>query len=83
MVKVKKRSGKIQRFMKSKIARSCRKAGATASEAGRVAEEVARGVATMTIVTAQRLSSMVAKSLNKVNKTAAKAFAGYKKKRRR
>lgn len=83
MVKVKKRSGKVEEFMKSKIARGCQKAGATASEAARVAEEVARGVATMTVVSAERLAGMVVKSLNRVNKTAGRAFTGYRKKKRR
>ena len=41
MVKIKKRDGKFEDFMESKIVGGAKKAGATAEEAAHVAKEVA------------------------------------------
>jgi transcriptional regulator NrdR family protein len=81
MVKVRKRSGKLQAFMKSKIVKSCKKAGATTEEAKLVAKEVSKKVAKKKVVSAQALLNMVVASLKKTNKRAASAYAKFGKKK--
>lgn len=83
MIGVEKRDGRLQKFMKSKIVRACKKAGATAKEATKVTTEVSKKVAKMAIVPAEKLSSMVMTSLKKVNKTAANAFVKFRNKKLR
>ena len=78
MVKVKKRDGRLEEFTESKIIAGCKKAGATAKEAAQVAKEVSKKIANMTIVEAEKLSSMVVASLKKVNKTATDAFVKFR-----
>jgi len=78
MVKVKKRDGKLEKFMKSKIIRGCKKSGATAKQATQVAKDVSKKVAKMTLIPAAKLSDMVIKSLRKVNKKATSAFVKYR-----
>jgi len=74
---VKKRKGKIEKFSIQKIIKSCRKAGAKASEARRVAEEVTKSLAIPT----KRIGMNVIRSLKKVNKEAARNFEKFFKKK--
>jgi transcriptional regulator NrdR family protein len=78
LVKIKKRDGKFEEFVESKIVAVVKKAGATAEEAARVAKEVAQKVAHKTEVTAEELSNMVVTSLKKVNKAAADKFVKHR-----
>ena len=78
MVKVRKRDGRIEEFMKSKIINGCEKAGATAKEAAKVAEEVAVEVTRFTIVTTDEIAKFVADSLEKINKKAADAYKNFR-----
>lgn len=80
MAKVRKRSGKLQAFNKNKIAKACKKSGASDSSALAVAEEVAKKVGSTTI-RAERLSKLVIESLRKRNKRAAASFVAYVKKK--
>ena len=81
MVKVKKRDGKFEEFVESKIVAGVKKAGATAEQAGHVAKEVAEKVARKTEVTAEEMSDMVVTSLKKVNKAAADEFVKFRDKK--
>lgn len=80
MAKVRKRSGRLQAFNKSKIVKACKKAGASAKSALMVAEEIAKKVGKGTI-RAERLSKLVIASLRKKNKRAAASFVAYMKKK--
>lgn len=81
MVKIKKRSGKLEEFMKSKIVSGCKKTGATAEQAVQVAKDVSVKVAKIAVVPA-KLSNMVVTSLRKINKTAADAFVRFRNKKK-
>jgi transcriptional regulator NrdR family protein len=78
LVKVKKRSGRLEEFIESKIITAVRKAGASAKEAQHVADQVSKKVAPKTEVSANDLSNMVAASLSKVNKSAAGNFTKFR-----
>jgi transcriptional regulator NrdR family protein len=78
MVKIKKRNGRIEEFVESKIVTGVKKAGANAEEAARVAKEVAEKIAHRTEVTAEELSNMVVTSLRKFNKAAADEFEKFR-----
>lgn len=78
LVKIKKRDGRIEEFVESKIVSGVKKAGATAEEATRVAKEVAKKIANKAEVTAEELSMMVVTSLRKINKKAAEAFVKFR-----
>ncbi len=78
MVKVKKRNGRIEDFMESKITTGCQKAGATAEEAAQVVKDVSMSIVNMAIVPAEQLSQMVVTSLRKVNNAAADAFVKFR-----
>jgi transcriptional regulator NrdR family protein len=78
LVRVKKRSGKIEEFLESKIITGVRRAGANAKDAAYVANQVSRMVAPLREVTADDLSNMVASSLRKVNKAAAGNFTKFR-----
>ena len=80
MAKVRKRSGKLQAFNKSKIIKACKKSGAGVKTAITVSEEVAKKIGKGTI-RAERLSKLVIASLRKVNKRAAQSFVAYVKKK--
>ncbi len=80
MAHVRKRSGKLQAFNKSKIVKACKKAGASAKAAVAVAEEVAKKVGDTTI-RAERLSKLVIATLRKKNKRVAASFLAYVKKK--
>ena len=79
MVKVKKRDGTTEDFMKSKIINGCKKAGANAKQAARVAGEVAVKATRFTIVTTDEIAKSVVISLEKVNKKAADAYRNFRK----
>ena len=78
MVKVKKRDGRFEEFVESKVVTGVKKAGATAEQAARVAKEVSEKVAHKTEVTAEELSNVVVTSLGKANKAAADEFAKFR-----
>jgi len=78
LVRVKKRSGKLEEYLESKIVTGVRKAGASAKEAEHVAKQVSKMVAPKREVTADDLSNMVAASLSKVNKAAAGNFTKFR-----
>jgi transcriptional regulator NrdR family protein len=79
--KIKKRDGRLEEFIESKIVAGVKKAGATAEEATHVAKEVSAKVANKVEVTAEELSNMVVASLKKVNKAAADEFVKYRDKK--
>ena len=81
MVKVKKRDGRFEEFVESKIVAGIKKAGATTEEAAYVAKEVSAELAHKTEVTAEELSNMVMASLKKVNKAAADEFVKFRDKK--
>jgi len=78
MVKVKKRVGRIEEYVESKIIAGVKKAGATAEEATQVAKEVAEKVAHKGEVSAEELSTLVVTSLRKVNKKASEEFVKFR-----
>jgi len=78
MVKVKKRIGKTEEYLESKIIAGSKKAGATIEDAEKVAKEVSMKVEKMAVVDAERLSDMVVESLRKVNKAAADGFNKFR-----
>ena len=78
LVKVKKRSGKFEEFVESKITAGVKRAGATAEEAERVVKAVSWDLAYETEITAEELSNVVVRSLKKINKTAADEFVKYR-----
>jgi transcriptional regulator NrdR family protein len=78
MVQVKKRNGRIEEFVESKIATGVRKAGATAEEAAEVAKDVSAKVAHRVEVTAAEMSTMVVTSLRKVNRKASAEFVKFR-----
>ena len=78
MVKIKKRDGRIEEYVESKIVAGVKKAGATAEEAARVAKEVAKKIANKAEVTAEELSTMVVTSLRKINRKAAAEFVKFR-----
>ena len=65
MVKVKKRKGTTEEFLESKIIAGCKRAGATAEEAAKVAKEATIKAAKMAVVDAEKLSDIVVESLKK------------------
>ncbi len=81
MVKIRKRSGRLEDFVESKIVAGVKKAGATAKEAAQVAKEVSTKVAHKAEVTAEELSKMVVTSLRKVNKAASQKFVNFRDKK--
>ncbi len=81
MVKVKKRIGKTEEYLESKIIAGCKKAGATIEEAAKVAKEVSMKMEKTAVVDAEKLSDMVVESLRKVNKAAADAFHEFRRKK--
>ena len=78
MVKIKKRNGNIVKFSKNKIIRGCKKAGASAKEAKKVASAVTKKLKRRKVIAATKLSVMVVKTLRRVNKKAASSFVKYR-----
>jgi len=83
MVKVKKRDGRIEEFVKSKVVNGCQKAGATAKEAVKVGEDVTVKVTRFTIVTTDEIARFVVDSLAKVNKKAADVYKNFREQKNR
>lgn len=77
-VKIRKRDGRIEDFLESKIVDGVKKAGATAKEAVHVAKDVSAHVAHRTEVAAEELSHLVVTSLRKVNRAASEAFVKFR-----
>ena len=78
MVKVKKRDGKIEEYLESKVVTSIRRAGASDKEAARVAKQVSKMVAHRRVITSDDLADMVIASLIKVNKSAAGNYIKFR-----
>ena len=78
MVSVRKRIGRTEEYLESKIIEGVKKAGATAEEASEVVADVGFKVGDMAVVEADKLSDMVVESLRKVNKAAADAFLKFR-----
>jgi len=78
MVKIKKRDGRIEELIESKIVTGVKKAGATVQEAAHVAKEVTEKVAHKGEVSAKELSTIVVTSLRKVNKKASEEFVKFR-----
>ena len=77
-VKIRKRDGRIEEFLESKIVVGVKKAGATAKEAVHVAKEVSGHVAHRTEVVAEELSHLVVTSLRNVNRAASEVFVKFR-----
>jgi len=75
---VKKRDGRIQDYIESKIIAGVKKTGATAKEAEEVAKEATKKLANRAEVTAEELSEIVVTALTKVNKKASEAFVKFR-----
>jgi len=75
---IRKRYGRIEEFVESKIAAGVRKAEATAEEPSEVAKEVSEKVAYRAHVTAEMLSRLVVTSPGKVNKKAVEGFIEFR-----
>jgi len=78
MIKFKKRNGKIEEFIESKIITGVKKAGASDEEAELVAKEVSLKVAHKADINAEELSNIVVTSLRKANKAAAEKFVKFR-----
>ncbi len=78
MVKVKKRDGRIQDFVQSKIEASVEKAGATVEQAKQVTKIVVAEVANMVQVSSAKISVYVVAALRKINKKAADAYVAFR-----
>jgi transcriptional regulator NrdR family protein len=78
MVKVKKRDGKWEEYVESKVEAAVKASGATAKEAAQVAKEVTAKLAKMIEVDARELSEIVVKTIEKVNRAAAKEFVRFR-----
>jgi transcriptional regulator NrdR family protein len=78
VVRLKKRDGRIEEVIESKIVNGVKKAGATAGEAEEVAKEVVTKLAHRTEVTAEELSGMVVTALRRVNRKAAEDFVKFR-----
>lgn len=78
MVKIKKRDGRTEDYVESKIVAGVKKAGATAKEAEQVAKEVTAKLAHRTEIAAHELSDIVVTSLKKVNKKASDEFVKFR-----
>ena len=78
MVKVKKRDGRWEEYVESKIATAAKASGASAKEAAQVAKEVTAKLAKQIEITAEELSEIVIKAIGKANKAAAKEFVKFR-----
>lgn len=77
-LKVKKKDGRLEDFMDSKLIAGCQKAGATSEQAALVAKEVKEKLIGREQVTTDELAGMVIPALAKVNPVASAAFAKYR-----
>jgi hypothetical protein len=69
-LKIVKRDGRVQLFNRSKMFKSIRNAGATQKEANLVTNRVSRRLVNRKAIPSKDLSSMIARSLSRVNSTA-------------
>ena len=74
LVNILKRDGRIQTFNRVKMITSIRKAGATQKEADLVTNRVSNRLINRETVSSKELSSMVARSLSRVNSTASRGY---------
>ncbi len=77
-MKIKKRDGRIEEYVESKIVTGVKKAGATVEDAEHVAKEVAEKMIHRTEVTAAELSRIVVASLRKLDRKAADEFVKFR-----
>lgn len=75
---MKKRDGKWEEYVESKVVAAAKASGATAREAAQVAKEVTAKLAKKAEVDAEELSEIVVKTIEKVNKAAAKEFVRFR-----
>lgn len=80
MLKVKKRSGKLETFKTQKIVRSCRKSGANKRNAQKIAKKVEADVS---VISYKKLRKLVLKYLKRTDRKAYKHFVAYLKKKYR
>ena len=78
LVKIRKRDGRLEELLESKIVAGVKKAGATAQEAAHVAKEVSAHVVHRAEVAAEELSHLVVTSLRNVNRAASEAFVKFR-----
>jgi transcriptional regulator NrdR family protein len=77
-LQVKKKDGRIEDFMDSKLIAGVQKAGATSEQAALVAKEVKDRLVGRELVTTEELSAMVVPALARVNPAASAAFVKYR-----
>jgi len=78
MVNVKKRDGRWEEYVKSKVKDAAKASGATAKEAEQVTKEITAKLAKKTEIAAEELSEAVVKAIEKMNKAAAKEFVRFR-----
>ncbi len=69
-LKIVKRDGRVQLFNRNKMFKSIRNSGATQKEANLVTNRVSRRLVNQEVIPSKDLSSMIARSLSRVNSTA-------------
>ena len=79
MVKVKKRSGKLEGYTKAKLIRSLKKAGATDAVAGAVEKKVQSKIKRAKITSVVTIRRHALKFLRHLNPAAYKNYIKYKK----
>ncbi|UCG37135.1 MAG: hypothetical protein JSV64_02345, partial [Candidatus Bathyarchaeota archaeon] len=77
-VRILKRDGRVQRFSRVKMIKSIRKAGATQQEADLVTKRVSKRLGNRETVPSKEVSSMVARSLSRVNSTASRNYVNHR-----
>ena len=77
-VKIIKRNGRVQPYTRVKMVRSIRNAGANRQEADLVANRVSKRLQKRESVPSKELSSMVARSLSRVNPQASKQYVNQR-----
>ena len=78
-----KRDGQTQTFDQNKLVRSITRAGATPQQANLVSTRVVNRIGTQSSISSKELSSMTARSLSRVNTTASRNYAKYRKQKNR
>ncbi|UCE95986.1 MAG: hypothetical protein JSV51_09880 [Candidatus Bathyarchaeota archaeon] len=77
-VTILKRDGRVQKFNRVKMITSIRNAGATRREADLVTNRVSKRLANREAVHSKEVSSMVARSLSRVNSTASRSYVNHR-----
>lgn len=80
VIKVKKRSGRLQRFNKMKIYKSCKRAGASAKVSRTVMNSVSKRVKNR--MSTSKIRKMVLRELGKRSKKSVLEFRKFRKRRR-